>query len=122
MGLRRMAKKRGRSKESSEAKSGKGAAGPASLLEAAFGAYEAGDMVTARAAATAALGRAAAEREQAAAKKLAPKLFAAGEAKEDPAAVAQELLARTRPPGRPYLFAAVSLAIFVLLLLVMRRG
>ena len=87
-----------------------------SALEAAFRAYESGDVVTARSTAKRVIGGATPE-DQAAAKRVAKLLHG----DDDPGEAQAELLAgeivkRTRPILRPYLWAIGGVTAYTLLL------
>ena len=119
---RRMAKKRKGGQAAAQAPAAEKGQAPRSVLEAAWQAYSAGDMVQARAACAQLLSGTPGQAEAAFAAKLAPELFGRKDAPSDVAAVAGELRARTEPPKQAYLFAAVAAAVFVVLLLVAHRG
>ena len=100
---------------------------PGSLLELAFARYQAGDMVEARRLAKRLLAAPATAADEAAAKNLAVELIAPPEqtaekptppAPATPTAheLAKLLIDRTRVPAKAYLFAAVSIALFLGLL------
>lgn len=100
---------------------------PGCLLELAFVRYQAGDMVAARKVAKQLLAAPATPADEAAVKKLAPQLIAppelvAGQAPPEPGPpptahdLAKELVLRTRVPGKAFLFAGVSLLLWLSLL------
>ncbi|MFZ5470492.1 MAG: hypothetical protein ACOZIN_13735 [Myxococcota bacterium] len=88
---------------------------PASLLRAAFEAYEAGDVVQARRAAKRALADFS-PADKNAAKELGKKLFADSKVPTEPRELAEELLRRTEIHWKPYVFAGVALAIILLMI------
>lgn len=92
-----------------------------SLLEVAWKAYQAGDMVVARRASRLVLAGAARDADEVVAKKLGKDFFAAGHV-TDARQVAQELLQRTNPPLKPYLLAGAAALIWVVLLVIAHRG
>ncbi len=92
-----------------------------SLLEVAWRSYQAGDMVMARRAAKLVLAGGAKDADEVLAKKLGKELFAAGH-EADARQVATDLVARTNPPGKPYLLAGAAALIWVVLLLIAHRG
>lgn len=98
------------------------AASGGSALELAWRAYQAGDVVTARAVAKQLASGTPAPRDASFAEKLAPELFGRKDAPGDVAAVAGELKARTLPFSKAYWFAAVTAFVFAVLLLIARRG
>lgn len=87
-----------------------------SVLMAAFDAFQRGDMVTTRRLANEVLAGKMGKDDERAAAELA-KLFSVEGApvKEAVEDVARELVLRTKVPPKPYAFAALSLGIFVLL-------
>ena len=91
---------------------------PKSVLEAAWQAFQAGDVVLARRAARQVIAGPR-EADEAAAKKLARVLFAGQEATATQ--VAEDIALRTGVPPRPYWFALVAALIWVGLLLLSRR-
>lgn len=95
--------------------------GAKSLLEVAWRAYEAGDCVLVRRAAKLLLAGQPGEADESLAKKLSKLLFvAAGEA--DAKQVATELAARTRVAPKPYLFALMAAAIWLLMIAIAHRS
>lgn len=90
---------------------------PRSYSGAAFDALMAGDAVTARRLANELGAGKAGPDEANGVKKVAKELSAeAVQVAETPQAVAQELLARTRPPPKAYLLGGVAAAVYLLLL------
>src|SRR4029079_3922387 len=101
--MARMAKgKRGKS-EKTEAVASEGK----SLLEVAWRAYQAGDMVLARRASKLVLAGANKGADEPSAKKLGKELFAAGH-ETNAREVAQDLLNRTNPAPKPFLLAGAA--------------
>lgn len=100
-------------------KSGKKAQEPTksrSLLRAAYGAWQQGDVAEARRLATAVVEGKRGPDDDHEALDLAKELTGEGPAVNGtPADVAKELLARSTTPGKAYAFAAMSAAVFVLL-------
>jgi hypothetical protein len=92
-----------------------------SLLDAAWKAYQAGDMVMARRAARLVLAGGAKDADEALAKKLGKELFAEGHV-ADARQVAQDLLNRTNPAPKPFLLAGAAALIWVVLLAIAHRG
>jgi hypothetical protein len=87
-----------------------------SVLKVAFEAFQEGDAVQARALALQVLAGKVGRDDPAVAKELAAKLSTPEQpVDESPQAVAQDLLSRTKVPGKPYLFAAVVLTVYLLL-------
>jgi hypothetical protein len=117
-----MAKKKKNKAAATEAAPEQGTPTAGSVLEQAWKAYQAGDMVTARAGAAQLLSGAPTPRDQSYAERLAPELFGRKDAPTDVAAVAVELKGRTAPYPKAYLFAAVAAFVFAVLLLIARRG
>lgn len=115
-----MAKKKKQQKADGAAEAKAEAGG--SALEVAWRAYQAGDVVTARAGAQQLLTGAPTPRDASFAQKLAPELFGRKDAPADVATVAAELKARTQPFSKAYWFAAVTAFVFAVLLLIARRG
>lgn len=95
-----------------------GKAGATSPLGAAFAAYQAGDMVTARKLAKAVVAQAESA-DQDAAKRVGQELMTSGDAGSTPAydavAVATELIARTKPIPKTFAVAGVAAVVWVLL-------
>lgn len=92
-----------------------------SLLEVAWKAYAAGDVVTARRAAQLLLAGASKDADEAWARKIGKELFTA-DFKADARAVATELVTRTRMPPRPFLLAAAAGLIWAVLMLIANRS
>ncbi len=95
--------------------------GGKALLDVAWRAYEAGDTVLARRAAKLLLAGAPKEADESLAKKLAKQLFVGG-IEADARQVATELTARTRSAPKPYLFALMALAIWLVMIAIANRG
>lgn len=92
-----------------------------SLLDVAWRAYEAGDMVLTRRAAKLLLAGAAKDADETLAKKVGKQLFAVGH-ETNAREVAQDLLERTNPAPKPFLLAGAAALIWVLLLVIANRG
>ena len=92
-----------------------------SLLDVAWRAYQAGDMVLARRASKLVLAGGAKEADEALAKKLGKELFAAGH-EADARQVAADLIHRTNPAPKPFLLAGAAALIWVVLLAIAARG
>lgn len=101
------------------AKANKGG-GASTMLGTAFEAYEAGDVVLARQVSERLLAQPATDAETEAARTLGPKLT--GRDERDPHAVARELIDRVKGPNKSYLFAAVTAAVYLLMLYLASRG
>ena len=87
-----------------------------SALSIAWACYQRGDTVTARRAVQRVL--ATGEGDAGEAKKISQLLFAPGTPpSEDPRVVATELLSRLNGPPKPYLFAAVAVTVYLLLVI-----
>ncbi len=91
-----------------------------SRLEMAFDAYQAGDEVQARRAAQAVLAAPQAADEDYARKVLGKELFAP-EREATAVDAAKELIARTRPYPKAYVFAGLAAALFLLMLFIASR-
>ena len=91
------------------------------LLEVAWKAYGAGDLVTARRAAQLLLAGAAKDADEALAKKVGKELFTPDYV-ADARTVAAELVMRTKTPPKPFLLMGAALLIWVVLLLIANRG
>jgi hypothetical protein len=117
-----MAKKKKQAKAADGSAPAEKTSAPGSVLEQAWRAYQAGDVVTARAGCAQLLGGSPTPRDVSFAEKLAPELFGRKDAPTDVAAVASELKLRTSPYPKSYWFAAVTAAVFAVLLLIARRG
>ena len=94
--------------------------GGKSLLDVAWRAYEAGDAVIARRAAKLLLAGAGKDSDEAVAKKVGKQLFV-GAPEVDAKQVAAELIARTRVAPKPYLFALMAAAIWLIMLAIANR-
>ena len=115
--MARMAKgKRGKSDKLEAA----GAEGKC-LLDVAWRAYQAGDMVVARRAAKLVLAGAAKDADEVFAKKLGKELFSST-TEADARRVAADLVERTNPPPKPFLLAGAAALIWVVLLAIASRG
>lgn len=89
-----------------------------SVLINAYDAFQRGDMVRARQLAQSALDGKLGKGDEKAAVELAKELSIDGQSiMENPAAVAIELISRTKVPPRPYLFVAAVAATFVALVI-----
>jgi hypothetical protein len=85
-----------------------------SVLKTAYEAFQRGDMVQARQLAQAALDGKVGKDDEKAAVELSKELSIEGHSiMENPAAVAIEIISRTKVPPRPYLFVAAVAATFV---------
>jgi len=91
-----------------------------STLENAFAAYQQGDVVTARKGAQLVLAKAEPADEDFAKKTLGKELFAP-EKEVSAAEAAKELLARTRPFPKAYIFAGLTAAVYLLMLFIAHR-
>lgn len=92
-----------------------------SVLAVAAAALESGDVVTARALAQAVITGKKGDDDDAVAKRLAKEYSAEGEnVGELPEQVAQAIVDRTVVPPRPYLYAAICLAVFLVLVFLAR--
>ena len=92
-----------------------------SLLDVAWRAYQAGDVVLARRAAKLVMAGGAKDADEVLAKKLGKELFAAGH-ETDARQVAQDLITRTNPAPKPFLLAGAAALIWVVLLAIANRG
>ncbi len=92
-----------------------------SLLDVAWRAYQAGDVVVARRAAKLVLAGGAKEADEALARKLGKELFAAGH-ETNSQEVARDLIERTNPPPKPFLLAGAAALIWVVLLAIASRA
>ena len=101
------------------AKADKKAGEASSALEVAWAAYEAGDMVLARQAAQQVLSKEPTRADTEAAKRL--KKHYGKDAPEDARAMATDLVERSRGLRQPYVFAAVTAVVYVLMLLFASR-
>lgn len=114
--MARMAKgKRGKQEPAAEVSAGK------SLLDVAWKAYQAGDVVLARRASKLLLAGAAKDADETLAKKLGKEFFAAGHV-ADARQVAAELVMRTQPPLKPFILAGAAALIWLVLLAIASRG
>ncbi|MFT3842380.1 MAG: hypothetical protein QM723_35645 [Myxococcaceae bacterium] len=113
-----MAKKQKKDKQA-KAEAGQ-AVNPDSRLEMAFDAYQAGDQVQARKAAQAVLAGPQAADEDYARKVMGKELFAP-EREVTAADAAKELIARTRPYPKAYVFAGLTAGVFLLMLFIASR-
>jgi hypothetical protein len=87
-----------------------------SVLRAAYEAFERGDAVTARGLALEVLAGKVGRDDAAVGKELAAALSTPeAPVDESPQAVAQDLIARTKVPGKPYVFALLVAAVYALL-------
>lgn len=86
-----------------------------SILEAAWNAFEAGDMVEARRLATAVVNGQAGRDDEAVAVALAKAMTGTVAVGESPVDVAKALVERTQVVRKSYMWAAVSLSVFALL-------
>lgn len=91
-----------------------------SALEVAWSAYEAGDMVLARQAAQQVLAKEPTRADIEAAKRL--KKHYGKDAPEDARAMAADLVDRSRGLRQPYVFAAVTAVVYLLMLLFASRA
>lgn len=104
-----------------KAEAGQPDGGAKSLLDVAWRAYEAGDSLLARRAAKLLLAGQPREADESLAKKLSKQLFV-GVPEADARQVAAELAARTKVAPKPYLFALMAAAIWLLMIAIAHRS
>ena len=95
--------------------------GAKSLLDVAWRAYQAGNSVLARKAANLLLSGTPKEADESLAKKLGKQLFVGKPEDSSAKQVATELSARTRMAAKPYLFALMAAAIWLVMVAIANR-
>ena len=116
-----MAKKKKDKQAKAEGDQASKAVAADSRLEMAFDAFQAGDEVQARKAAQAVLAGPQAADEDYARKVLSKELFSPEREGATAADAAKELIARTRPYPKAYVFAGLTAAVFLLMLFIASR-